>query len=150
MGCCTREVDLAARPQTRESKKYRIPLSQTFLEPREVIDKYCISVSVANTLSDLLFLKQSTLTKRQTLSQIMRRASLYDRKTLRPNERAVSNCDPIVLSWCRHCPPRKPGVVFTLTLPFVLTLTLTLTATVAASLSTLATRASLLPYRYSV
>jgi hypothetical protein len=68
MGRCTREVDLAARPQTRESKKYRIPLSQTFLEPREVIDKYCISVSEANTLSDLLFLKQSTLTKRQTLT----------------------------------------------------------------------------------
>jgi hypothetical protein len=63
MGCCTREVDLAARPQTRESKKYRIPLSQIFLEPREAIDKHCISVSEANTLLDLLFLKQSAVAK---------------------------------------------------------------------------------------
>jgi hypothetical protein len=108
MGRCTREVDLAARPQTRESKKCRIPLSQTFLEPREIIDKYCISLGLRSkhfvefTLSKTIHFDKATNTHGES-SQITRRASLYDRKTFKPNERAVSNCDPKVLGWCRHC-----------------------------------------------
>jgi hypothetical protein len=57
MGCCTREVDSAVRPQTHESKKHRVLFPQTFLELREVIDEHCISVSEANTLSDFFLLK---------------------------------------------------------------------------------------------